>query len=171
MQHFFSINGNNHAVDIQRTSTDGQFKVKVDGNTIDIVGTLVGKHELTVETGNKRFTIFVANSEKKSFIHVDGKIVEIEIEPEQNRHKRHAGDFHAADTVETPMPGKIVKILVSKGTAVAAKQPLVIVESMKMENEIRSPIAGIVESINFSEGDLVQPGQSIIELKPKAEAT
>ncbi len=64
------------------------------------------------------------------------------------------------------MPGKVVKILVKEGDKVTARQPLVIVESMKMENEIKSPTDGKVKSIHFGPGDLVKPGQPIIKLAP-----
>ncbi|MCJ7577768.1 MAG: biotin/lipoyl-binding protein, partial [candidate division Zixibacteria bacterium] len=68
-----------------------------------------------------------------------------------------------------PMPGKIVKILVREGDKVRKGQGLVIVEAMKMENEIRSPGAGIVKKINFKEGNLVDTADLIIELEPEEE--
>ncbi len=66
------------------------------------------------------------------------------------------------------MPGKIVKILVAEGDKIKARQPLVIVESMKMENEIKSPTDGTVKSIHFGPGDLVGTGQPIIKIEPDA---
>jgi biotin carboxyl carrier protein len=65
------------------------------------------------------------------------------------------------------MPGKVVKIGVKVGDEVRKNQTLVIVEAMKMENEIKSPIPAKVKKINFKEGDLVDTGQPIVELEPK----
>jgi len=59
-----------------------------------------------------------------------------------------------------------VKLLVEEEQKVAAGQGLVIVEAMKMENEIKSTIEAIVKRVNFSAGDLVNLGDVIIELEP-----
>ncbi|MCH8026710.1 MAG: hypothetical protein IID63_01145 [candidate division Zixibacteria bacterium] len=62
------------------------------------------------------------------------------------------------------MPGKIVKLLVKVGDRVSEKQPLMIVEAMKMENQVNSPAAGIVKAVNASVGDQVDTVSAIIEL-------
>ena len=58
-----------------------------------------------------------------------------------------------------PMPGKIVKVLVKPGDAVAARQGLVVIEAMKMENELRATRAGRVKDVHVAEGDLVDAGR------------
>jgi biotin carboxyl carrier protein len=58
--------------------------------------------------------------------------------------------------VFSPMPGRVVKVLVAPGEAVTARQPLVIIEAMKMENELRAPRAGTVSAVQVSEGQLVE---------------
>jgi len=64
------------------------------------------------------------------------------------------------------MPGRILKILVSESQQVNLNQPLFIVESMKMENEVVSPIAGRVKRINSQVDALISVGDTIIELEP-----
>ena len=64
-----------------------------------------------------------------------------------------------------PMPGMVVKINVSEGDTVRRNQSLAIVEAMKMENELRSPIDGRVRRVHASAGDLVDTGNPIIELE------
>lgn len=66
--------------------------------------------------------------------------------------------------VDAPMPGNILDVMVSNGTAVKAGQVLVILEAMKMENEIVAPQDGTVASINVNKGDTVEAGQTIITL-------
>lgn len=66
--------------------------------------------------------------------------------------------------VDAPMPGNILDVKVSNGTAVKAGQVLVILEAMKMENEIVAPQDGTVASINVNKGDTVEAGQTIITL-------
>lgn len=72
-------------------------------------------------------------------------------------------------TITPPMPGNVVKILVEVGQQVAAGTAVVIVESMKMQNAIDAPFDAVVESVNAKAGDLVQPGQAILVLKPLHE--
>jgi biotin carboxyl carrier protein len=68
-------------------------------------------------------------------------------------------------TVAAPMPGRIVKVLVKVGETVAARQGLVVVEAMKMENELRSPRAGIVSDVRVTEGALVDAKAALVVIE------
>lgn len=67
--------------------------------------------------------------------------------------------------VTTPIPGKIISILVKKGDRVKLGQPVLIVEAMKMENEIHAPKDGIVKEIYVSEGENVMPDEALITIE------
>ena len=71
------------------------------------------------------------------------------------------------DKIYAPMPGKIVKLFVKVGDRVSEKQPLMIVEAMKMENQVNSPAAGLVKAVNTSVGDQVDTVSAVIELDLK----
>lgn len=66
--------------------------------------------------------------------------------------------------VNAPMPGKILKVNVNAGAAVKKGDVLLVLEAMKMENEIVAPQDGTVASVNVSKGDSVEAGQVIITL-------
>ncbi len=68
----------------------------------------------------------------------------------------------SAGAVASPMPGRLVKLLVKAGDAVKAGQPLCVVEAMKMQNELASPIDGVVEALHAREGDQVAGGAPIL---------
>lgn len=68
----------------------------------------------------------------------------------------------------SPMPGRIVSVLVNNGQAVEKSTPLMILEAMKMEHTIRAPFAGAIETIHFHVGDQVQEGVELLSLKPAA---
>ncbi|AOY75158.1 biotin/lipoyl-containing protein [Clostridium formicaceticum] len=68
-------------------------------------------------------------------------------------------------TVEAPMPGNIWKILVREGQEVKEGEVLVILEAMKMENEIYAPVSGKIAGIHVSEGASVNGGDLLISLK------
>lgn len=72
--------------------------------------------------------------------------------------------------VVTPMPGKIVKVLVAPGAAVEAGQPLVILEAMKMEHVIKAPAAGTVDKIHYKPGEQVEDGRTLVSFAAPAAA-
>ena len=63
------------------------------------------------------------------------------------------------------MPGRVVKILVAEGATVAADEPVIVIEAMKMENQVTAPIEGTVKAIYVSEGDLVNSEETLIRLE------
>ncbi len=70
--------------------------------------------------------------------------------------------------VRSPMPGRVVKILVKPAERVAEGQPLLVVEAMKMENEMRAPRAATVSSLSVGEGAAVEAGAPLVVLEPLA---
>ncbi|MBE7481207.1 MAG: acetyl-CoA carboxylase biotin carboxyl carrier protein subunit [Polyangiaceae bacterium] len=65
-------------------------------------------------------------------------------------------------TVTSPMPGKVIKVLVAEGDEVADGAPVVVVEAMKMENELGSPRAGVVQKVHVQPGDAVEGGARLV---------
>jgi biotin carboxyl carrier protein len=88
-------------------------------------------------------------------VHVDGHSVLVTLHPPGRRHSRSGDggtDSAGPVAVLAPMPGRVVKVLVTPGSAVVARQGLVVVEAMKMENELRAPRAGTVAEVRVREG-------------------
>ena len=69
-----------------------------------------------------------------------------------------------ADAMPSPMPGTILRILVNVGDTVTENQPLMILEAMKMENEIVASKAGVVSGIHVANGQVVNPGDALITI-------
>jgi pyruvate carboxylase subunit B len=67
--------------------------------------------------------------------------------------------------IASPMPGRVVKVLVAKGDAVKAEDPVLIIEAMKMENRVPAPVAGTVAAIYAAEGDDVKPDETLVQLE------
>ncbi|MGT2756826.1 acetyl-CoA carboxylase biotin carboxyl carrier protein subunit [Streptococcus ovuberis] len=75
-----------------------------------------------------------------------------------------ASSVAGADALQAPMPGTILRILVNVGDTVAENQPLMILEAMKMENEIVASSAGTVTGIHVTQGQTVNPGDGLITI-------
>jgi biotin carboxyl carrier protein len=167
------INGKTRRVEVERAGA--AFVVSIEGRrrTADVtvihgVWSLV-LDEGPAETGRRR-SYEVAMTEQppgsgRLTVHVGGTIVSATIGAPQARDSRARNDGAAArsmnaapQAIMAPMPGKVVKVLVRPGDSVVARQGVVVVEAMKMENELRSPKAGIVAEINVSEGASVEAG-------------
>ena len=73
--------------------------------------------------------------------------------------------FSDAESVNAPMPGTILSINVNKGDSVKKGQVLLILEAMKMENEIIAPKDGTVESVNVNKGENVESGVSLVFIR------
>jgi len=96
--------------------------------------------------------------------------VRVPIEDERGRLARLATGGGAAGSAESNvasvMPGVVKEVLVAAGDTVEAGQPLLILEAMKMENEIRAPRQGVVEVFHVSEGQAVEKGAPLVSLAP-----
>lgn len=103
------------------------------------------------------------------YIDIDATLIEVN-EADAFLNVSAAAHHVFKDKVFAPMPGKIVKVMVKKGDQVTMKQPLAVVEAMKMENQINSPAAGRVKSVNFVAGDQVNTTSPIIELELESTA-
>jgi biotin carboxyl carrier protein len=98
-------------------------------------------------------------------VHVDGHTVPVTLLVPGRRHTWPAeGARRAAGPVAVvaPMPGRVVKVLVTPGAAIAAGQGVVVVEAMKMENELRAPRAGTVAEVRVREGAPVEANAVLV---------
>ncbi len=80
---------------------------------------------------------------------------------------RNAAGASGSEKVVAPMPGRVVAIRCKPGDEVEAGQPLLVLEAMKMENELTAPCGGIVTALLTEEGAAIEAGAPLIELGPK----
>ena len=101
-------------------------------------------------------------------VHVNGVAIPLTINDSRQRRVQAAGDRGESSgrrTIVAPMPGRIVKVLVKPDERVSARQPLVVVEAMKMENELRAPRSGTVAEVRVSEGASVEAKAVLVVLE------
>ncbi len=93
---------------------------------------------------------------------IDGRRFEIEArDPRRFFRKRTGAGADGIQTIAAPMPGKVVRVLAAVGDEVAAGQGLLVVEAMKMQNELKAPRAGRVLAMSAAEGATVAAGETL----------
>ena len=97
---------------------------------------------------------------------IDGHRFEVEIrDPRQWTRKSDSAGSHGVQHLSAPMPGKVVRVLVAAGEEVEAGQGLVVVEAMKMQNEIKASRAGRVLKVSAKEGATVSAGEDLVTME------
>jgi biotin carboxyl carrier protein len=108
----------------------------------------------------------VTETEEGYTVSILGHHVPVEFLDARKALRRAAhGDHDGIAEVRAPMPGKIVRVLVSEGAEVEAQQGIVVMEAMKMQNEIRSPKRGKIRKLEVAEGDTVNGAALIAQVE------
>ena len=165
MKYYVRIDGHDHIIllDADGVHVDGQDVAAsvsgVDGTPVRTVTIGNAVHRVVVRRGSTRgeYTLWV-----------DGFRFEVEALDERTRAIRELAAASAGPAgprpLTAPMPGLIVRINVQVGDTVQAGQGLVVMEAMKMENELRAQAAGRVKSVLITPGTAVEKGAVLIEL-------
>ncbi|HTE47849.1 MAG TPA: biotin/lipoyl-containing protein [Gemmatimonadaceae bacterium] len=166
MKYFVRINDEEHEVllDADGVHVDGEdiaaHVIPIDGTPVRMVTIGNAVHRVVVRPGSTRgaYTLWL-----------DGHRFEVEALDERTRAIRElsgavAGRVGPAPVV-APMPGLIVRVNATVGDQVQAGQGLVVMEAMKMENELRAQAAGRVKSVLVAPGSIVEKGALLIELE------
>lgn len=147
------VDGVDHPVDVAQVEEGGLMSLLIDGNS----------HSYAARFENGAAVLSFHDRE-----------VHVGIEDERTRMARLAtGGGRSAEgkaDVKSVMPGVVKEIRVAVGDTVESGQPLLILEAMKMENEIRAPLDAVVETIHVSAGDAVEKGAPLIDLAAPHES-
>jgi biotin carboxyl carrier protein len=160
------IGGRRRRVELDRTESG--WKATVDGHetAIDVVRTPSGWSMLA--DGLRSYDLSIEDrGDGQLIVHVAGHAIEARvIDPRAYRRRgsSHRAGHSGARQVVAPMPGRVVRILVENGERVSARQGLVVVEAMKMENELRAPGDAVVVEVLTSEGASVEAGTVLVVL-------
>ena len=131
-----------------------------------------GHHDSDVASGFSRISYDVSfdpGSNGELVVHVNGVAVPLSIVDRRHRRGRSGSGESGTDAqpkaIVAPMPGRIVRVLVQPGEAVQARQGLIVVEAMKMENELRAPRDGTVAEVRVREGASVEADAVLVVLR------
>jgi biotin carboxyl carrier protein len=152
-----NIGGKNHQLELARDGS--RWSCRLDGLEVDVDAVLVQPSVLSVRIDNETYEIKCERTADQMQIWVRGVCYAAEVrDPRSLRGRARTVDDHGPRKVTAPMPGKIVRVLIREGSAVDAGTGVVVVEAMKMQNEIKSPKKGTIQKILVSEGTAVSAG-------------
>jgi biotin carboxyl carrier protein len=144
---FATVGEKNYELEAHATAPD-TYLFKLDGKVYECYvapAASGGKTQVTVGANSYEFTL----ADPKRLSHAGGP---------------HAHGAGAAE-IMTQMPGKVVRILVGVGDEVKEKDAVIVVEAMKMQNEMKAPKDGTVKSVSFAEGDTVNAGDILMVIE------
>ena len=163
MKYEVVLDGKTRLVELARE--DGGWKITLDGNLLDANAVEVAPNTFSVLLNGRSHQVRVApRSDGSLTLHTAVGEYRAEItDPRSWRGRRHGAlEAEGLQQIAAPMPGKVVRLLVKQGDTVEAGQGLMIVEAMKMQNEIRSPKSGKIEKLCAAEGQAVNAGEVLL---------
>jgi biotin carboxyl carrier protein len=148
------------SVELERDAN--RWKILLDGQPVDADAVEIAPETLSLLLDGKSYEVHIAPS-PDGMLKLQTGLEEFTAEvtdPRAWRGRRHGAlEAEGRQQIVAPMPGKVVRVLIEAGDKVEAGQGLVVVEAMKMQNEIRSPKGGVVERLHVKEGQPVNAGE------------
>ena len=148
---------------------EGVYEVTLEDRSIRVDAVKSGRTIYSVIEDGKQFEAMVDEKGEHGFdVLLAGRLYHLEAVDERSRLLASTAQSVASgkQVVAAEMPGKVVKIQVAVGDSVTRGQGVLIVEAMKMENDIPSPIDGVVSEISVGEGQTVETGAPLFVVEP-----
>ena len=148
---------------------EGENQVVVDGETYSVDFRSVGGQTVfSLILEGRSYEALVQPSPEGTQVLLQGHLFPVQIEDERQRRLRESTTAKVAETgiiyLKSPMPGLIVSVQVEVGQLVKRDQNLIILESMKMQNELKSPRDGKIARVRVAEGDNVERKQTLLSV-------
>ena len=157
MTYDIAIDGKNYRLDLNRQ--EGGWSCRLDGREVEVDAVLARPDVLSLRIGNQAYEVKCERVGGDLHIWVGSVRFAAEVrDPRSLRGRVRAVDDHGPKKLTAPMPGKIVRVLVSQGDEVETGAGVLVVEAMKMQNEIKSPKKGTIQKILVREGAAVNAG-------------
>jgi biotin carboxyl carrier protein len=158
----FDATARGRTMRVEVRGTDGRYTVTIDGTPLEVDVAAAGPHFASLLVEGRSHDVGLEPRPGGCIVHLPGDTVDValaEAAPGTAGPRRRAD---GAARLTAPMPGRVVRVLVAEGAPVEAGQGLVVVEAMKMENEMRTPCAGCVRQIAVREGQAVEAGALLV---------
>jgi biotin carboxyl carrier protein len=157
MTYEINIDGKNYRLELTRSN--GRWDCRLDRHEVLVDAVLARRDVLSVLSGGKAYEIKRECTATDMHLWVGSVRYAVRVrDPRSLRSRQASDDDLGPRKLVAPMPGKVVRVLVREEAEVEAGQGIVVVEAMKMQNEIKSPKKGVVRKLTASEGANVNSG-------------
>jgi biotin carboxyl carrier protein len=162
MTYEVTIDGKAHRVEITRGPEAG-LQCRLDGRELNLDAVEAGRDVLSIVIEGRAWEVKRERVGGEMHLMIAGERYSAEVrDPRSLRARQAAGaGMEGPKKLVSPMPGKVVRVLVAAGAEVEAGQGIIVVEAMKMQNEIKSPKKGTVSKILAAEGATVNAGEAL----------
>lgn len=155
------IDGKSYRLDLTRE--DGKWTCRLDGREIAVDAVLARPDVLSLRIGNHAYEVKCERVGGDQHVWVGSRRFAAEVrDPRSLRGRARIADDSGPKKLTAPMPGKVVRVLVAQGAEVEAGTGVIVVEAMKMQNEIKSPKKGTIQKIFVAEGAAVNAGDVLV---------
>jgi biotin carboxyl carrier protein len=156
-----TIDGKNYRLELNRV--EGHWSVRLDGRELDVDAVLVRPDVLSLRIGNSGYEVKSERQANELNLWVGSTRFAVEVrDPRSLRGRSRTADDRGPKKITASMPGRVVRLLVREGEGVEAGAGVVVVEAMKMQNEIKSPKKGTIQKILVAEGAAVNAGDGLL---------
>lgn len=157
MTYDVTLDGKNHRLELDRA--DGRRSCRLDGREIEVDAVLARPDVLSLRIGNLAYEVKCERVASELHLWVGSERFAVEVRDSRSlRGRTRSVDDRGPRKLTAPMPGKVVRVLVSQGDGVETGTGVLVVEAMKMQNEIKSPKKGTIQKILVNEGAAVNAG-------------
>lgn len=164
---FLDISCNGSRVPVELSTSGGKRRIVLGGRELDCDWLALADGKYSIILDGRVFDLSVEVDGESCSISAGGDSYELRLHDRRRlRSERNLETGKAGlQKVTAAMPGKVVRILVREGEPVKHAQGLLVLEAMKMQNEIRAPKSGVVKQIGVTEGKAVNTGEFLISLE------
>jgi len=164
MKYIATVGDQEFTIDVNR---EGEMTVDGTNYAVDIQG--VGNHSLySIIIDGRSYDVFIDEHEEDFLVVMWGGLFEVKVQDERTRRLAGLRRGPVAPVgevlVKAPMPGVVVNMPVSEGQPLETGDVVVVLESMKMQNELKAPRAGVVRKVRVKVGDKVEHNQIMVTI-------
>jgi biotin carboxyl carrier protein len=167
MRYLATIDGHEHEIEIEELAADS-FAIRFGKDSFEADLRRVGHNSFSVLIGSRSFDFDVARDGDETVVASRTGSIRLTVADPSARRAQAAGrrrEVTGRVEIKAAMPGRVINVLVSEGDQVNADQGVVVVEAMKMENEVKSPKQGKVLEVKVAAGQAVEKGQVMLVIE------
>ncbi|MFZ2055552.1 MAG: biotin/lipoyl-containing protein [Candidatus Aminicenantales bacterium] len=143
---------------------DGRLRVSVYDKTYNVSAEFIGQEEILLNVDDRIFNVIIHSNSLSHSVFINGRLFRVEKRPALKILREEKARQRKKD-VKITMPGRVIQVFRTAGDEVHEEQPVLVLEAMKMQNEIKAPHSGRLIQVNYKAGDYVEAGSVLFSIE------